>query len=69
MGKYLKEFKNDKKFTSKQENKPDSKFKQHLIKSKIIKPESVQKINNKAIFKKFDKYKTVIEQEKTQKQQ
>ena len=69
LGKYLKEFKNDKKFTLKEETIPDSEFKKHLMKSKIVKPENVQKINIKTIFNKYNNYIEEIKQEKKQKKQ
>ena len=67
LGKYLKEFKEDKNFISKQNIIPDSKFKQHLMKSNIIKPEKIQNINNQQIFKNYDNYKIKIENKKENK--
>ena len=68
LGKYLKEFKNDEKFIRKEEIiLPDSKFKQEIVQSNLVKPEKINNVTNKNIIKTYEKYKINIEKEKQNK--
>jgi len=67
LGKYLKEFQKDENFTSLEDKIPDSEFKKHLLKSKIVKKEYIKNINNKQIFQSFENYEKEIIQEKEHK--
>ena len=62
IGKYLKEFKIDEKNIDivPEIILPDSKFKENLIKSCLVKEKEVSNITNKEIIRKYDKYKTEI---------
>ena len=51
LGKYLKEFQKDENFTSLEDKIPDSEFKKHLLKSKIVKKEYIKNINISKYFK------------------
>ena len=61
LGKYLKEFKNDKTIVENENILPNSEFKKEIFKSGLIKSEIINmRINAKEIIKKYEKFKEEI---------
>ena len=68
LGKYLKEFKKDKKLIEKENIIPDSEFKKQIVQFGLIKQENVEKSKNiRQLINKYEQYKDNINKKKEEK--